>query len=377
MAEEDEGRLLSEDEIGALLSSLSPEEEAPAEEEAPPAAVAEAAPPPAAVAEAAPAAVAAPAAPAVVLPPMPRDVKPYDFRRPERLSQEHLRTLGSLHDGFAELVSAALSGLLRTSVELEVKQTDQSSYAAYVEQATEGNLYHIVALEPLPGDGVLEVSSGAGFALLERLLGGSGRSLALQRKLTTLEGDLFKRQVAPHILENLREAWSGILEVRPAVVGEVMTNPSLLQITLPSDAVAVITLSGRVAEVEATVRLCFPHTMLEPIMPQLSATSLFRHPRQSEAEEAQQVRQQLSAIKLPVIAELGATYVTVEELLGLQAGDVIRLDSLADEEVSIRLNVRPKYRGRPGRVKSHLAVRVTEALEDNILEDGDGGNSGS
>ena len=375
--DDEEGRLLSEDEIGALLASLGDDEE-PAEEPEPepepvPEPVAEAppAPPEQVAAPAAPAPVAAapPEAPKPQLPPLEAGVKLYDFRRPERLSKDHLNTLGTLHGHFAQSLSSTLSGLLRTRVELEVKGADQSSYGAYVERATEGHLFHILALNPLPGAAALEVSGPAAFAMLERVLGGSGRSTALKRTMTEIEAGLFKSMLTPYFLASLREAWVSTHEIDPVLAGDVATSASLLQIALASDAVAVIEASGHVADVEATVRICLPHGTLEPVMPKLGAELLFRPEREADDDEAKRVRERLATIKLPVAAELGGTDVMVDELLGLQVGDVIRLDSLADREILVLVNGRGKYSARPGLVGSRVAMRVAQVVTDDSLEE--------
>jgi flagellar motor switch protein FliM len=51
----------------------------------------------------------------------PREkVSPYDFKRPERVGQEQMRALQSLHEGFARNFGASLSALLRTMVEVKL-----------------------------------------------------------------------------------------------------------------------------------------------------------------------------------------------------------------------------------------------------------------
>ena len=55
-------------------------------------------------------------APAVV-PQRPREkVSVYDFKRPERVGKEQMRSLQTMHEGFGRNFGAALSALLRTMV---------------------------------------------------------------------------------------------------------------------------------------------------------------------------------------------------------------------------------------------------------------------
>ena len=46
-------------------------------------------------------------------------VKLYDFRRPDRVSKDQMRTLQNLHESYARLFSTTLTSYLRTLVEIE------------------------------------------------------------------------------------------------------------------------------------------------------------------------------------------------------------------------------------------------------------------
>ncbi|MCA9288517.1 MAG: hypothetical protein KDA05_08025, partial [Phycisphaerales bacterium] len=48
------------------------------------------------------------------------EIRPYDFKRPERVSKDQMRALQTLHEGFARNFGASLSGFLRTIVEVKV-----------------------------------------------------------------------------------------------------------------------------------------------------------------------------------------------------------------------------------------------------------------
>ena len=48
------------------------------------------------------------------------EVQIYDFKRPERVSKDQMRALEALHEGFGRNFGAALSGYLRTIVEVSV-----------------------------------------------------------------------------------------------------------------------------------------------------------------------------------------------------------------------------------------------------------------
>ena len=58
------------------------------------------------------------------------DVQVYDFKRPERVSKDQMRALEALHEGFGRNFGAALSGYLRTIIEVSASPTSSSSPTA-------------------------------------------------------------------------------------------------------------------------------------------------------------------------------------------------------------------------------------------------------
>src|SRR5262245_42614902 len=59
-------------------------------------------------------------------------VSPYNFRRPDRVSKEQIRSLHLLHDRFARNTTTSLAAYLRTITELSVVSVEQFSYAEFL-----------------------------------------------------------------------------------------------------------------------------------------------------------------------------------------------------------------------------------------------------
>src|SRR5437879_6584924 len=56
----------------------------------------------------------------------------YDFKRPERVSKEQMRTFQAVHEGFSREFGADLSGLVRAIVEVKLISVDQLTYSEFV-----------------------------------------------------------------------------------------------------------------------------------------------------------------------------------------------------------------------------------------------------
>ena len=82
----------------------------------------------------------------------------------------------------------------------------------------------------------------------------------------------------------------------------------------------------------------------------------------------------LTSVRLAVMADLGETSMTVRELLELKQGSVIPLNKLAGEMIDIYVNGVPLARGEVVVIADALHVRVAEILgtapeEKEMIED--------
>ena len=117
-----------------------------------------------------------------------QDVTPYDFKRPERVSKDHIRALGSIHDGFARNFGATLSGFLRTIIDVRVVGVEQLTYSEFIHSLPNPTCFVILQAPPLEGQMCLEVSPLIVYPIIDRLLGGSNSDMFIpQRPLTAIE----------------------------------------------------------------------------------------------------------------------------------------------------------------------------------------------
>ena len=316
-----------------------------------------------------------------------KTVKDYDFRRPEKFSRDQLRTIRGIHDQLIRLLNSSLAAYLRTNVQMTLDSVEQQAYHEFAAEAQEGNLIYIVNLDPLPAPMLLEVTTPLVFASLDRLLGGTGKRLAQEREPTEMERSLFQENWLLPVLDSVSTAWQTIISITPNVTA-VETNAGFVHIALPTDVVVSVGMSASIGDAEGRVRLCYTYATLEPIVPQLDTQRLIGAGRtRKRPDDNENVRRGLRGINVPVVARLGTADVSMHELLGLQRGDVITLDTFLDREIDVLIHGEVKYHARPGLKKHRLAVRITEPIKTEaedplegqlrLTEDGAGGSAGA
>src|SRR5690606_15180476 len=70
----------------------------------------------------------------------------YNFRRPDRVSKEQIRSLHFLHDRFARNISTSLSAYLRTVTDVSVMTVEQFTYSEFLMSLPDPTAFYAVSL---------------------------------------------------------------------------------------------------------------------------------------------------------------------------------------------------------------------------------------
>lgn len=293
-----------------------------------------------------------------------KKIKPYDFRRPNKLSKDQTRTLTMLHENFARLMTTALSTYLRTMVRAQVVSIGQMNYDEFVKSLHNPTVMCIFSLRPLDGNMVIEIQPQLAFVIVDRLLGGYGYSVERIRELTDVEQTVMKR-VMSRILPSIKEAWQVVVELNPAFES-IELNPLFTQIIPPTDMIVLITLEVRISEAFGLMNICMPFAVIEPILDRLNAQVWFtRSTRQvSNPENTAALQNRLNYAQVPVVAELGRATITVGELLHMQVGDVLQLDQLVKGLLEVKVGNQLKFKGTPGNLDNRMAIQIAQIIRE-------------
>ncbi len=292
-----------------------------------------------------------------------KEVQSYDFKRPERVSKEQMRAIEGIHESFARNFGAALSGFLRTIVEVRVATTEQLTYSEFIYSLPNPTNFNLLRAEPLEGQVCLEISPLIIYPIIDRLLGGANTELFIpQRPLTMIEERLVGR-ITDRALATLTESWAELVEVEFNIT-EVESNPHLVQIVAPNEIVIVIGFEIKVSGRAGTMSLCIPFNVIEPVMDKLVTQGWLAYQRQSAVEDkSEDIARGLGATFVNVAAYLAETTITVRELLALQPGDIIQTTKPHNGEVILQVEGENKFAGSLGRHKDHLAVKISRRAE--------------
>lgn len=292
-----------------------------------------------------------------------KDVQAYDFKRPERVSKEQMRALEGIHESFARNLGASLSGFLRTIVEVRIATAEQLTYSEFVYSLPNPTNFNLLTAEPLEGQLCLEISPLIIYPIIDRLLGGTNTELFVpQRPLTLIEQRLVSK-ITDRALNILTESWSDLVDVKFKIV-EVESNPHLVQIVAPSEIVVVVGLEIRMGNRAGTMSLCFPFKMIEPVMDKLVTQGWLAYQGRSTVEDQSDViARGLGATWVDVVAYLAETTITIDDLLALQAGDILQTTKSKQGDIVLQVQGENQFAGKLGRHKNSLAVKIARRAE--------------
>jgi flagellar motor switch protein FliM len=289
---------------------------------------------------------------------------PYDFRRPDRIAKEQLRAVHLLHDSFARTLASSLSAYLRAYVVVNLVSVEQLSFAEFSQCLPSPTCLVSLGLKPYEGSAVLEISSALVFPILEMLLGGTGKTSSNMRREVTEIEQVVLDGLYRIILHDLRQAWQGISPIDFTIEARE-TEPQLLQVMAPNEAVVAIGLEVRMADNSGMINIGMPSIIIKMLRQKFEQQWSVRRAQSTEDEQARVLRL-LKPARLRLDARLEGPAALAEDLGRLEAGDVLRFDFPVDRPVSLLVNGKRKYTGylvTTGQKKAFLVQEITKPLD--------------
>jgi flagellar motor switch protein FliM len=298
---------------------------------------------------------------------VPKKISVYDFRRPDRVSKEQLRSIRNLHDKFARNFSSNLSSFLRTITDISLVSVDQMTYGEFLMSLPDPTSFNIISMIPLQGNAVLEINPSLVFPIVDKLLGGAGLPLFQVRELTQLEMTIIDGIIAL-ILKDLEEVWK---QVVPNVrfKKELSENsPHVIQIVAQNEVVVLIVFEVKFGEATGMMNLCLPALVLEPILGKISSQDWLIGAKKGRTGEYEiRILELLESMLVRCTVELGRTSLSMEEVLELGAGDTVLLNKKSTQPLNMYVGNRHKFFGNLGVLGVKKAIKITNPVkEENV-----------
>jgi len=290
--------------------------------------------------------------------PRGNQVRSYDFKRPERVSKEQMRSLESLHETFSRNFGASLSGYLRTIVEVNIISIEQMTYSEFLQLLPNPTCMNLLTCKPLEGNLILEINPLIIFPIIDRLLGGGNEAVFIpDRALTAIETLLVTR-IVQRAVDALHEAWVPVRGIQ-FEIAHTESNPAMVQIVPPNEVVVVIGFEIGMGGRSGMMSFCIPFNVIEPIVGEFSGHNWSLYSRHSDNEVARRhITSRVAGTPVNLVAYLAETDISLHELMQLKPGDVLSTDKPSTGELLVMVNGKPKFRAKPGIYRGVKAVEL-------------------
>lgn len=296
-----------------------------------------------------------------------RQIRSFNFRRPEIVSRDQLRALEQRLEAFCRGASTVLSQYTQKPVEVTLQRVRNTVYSALFEKSPDAGVrtqhlygfFRTSAGGGLPG--LVSMSRDLFYGLVECLMGGMGYTPQGARPLTDFERRLLV-DIGNRLLKRMADTVEEVIPLEPDVQ-VIQEEPRLLpRVFAAQDAFLQMTYDIDLEDCRGYLTVSLPFKVLRPHLPKLKALPVQAKANSLREEDLQRFND-FETLPLELVAEMAPIDVTLATLLRLKAGDVVPVSSRAVRDVLVRVDDNPCFVGHPGLLGERMVVEVTHLVE--------------
>ena len=291
----------------------------------------------------------------------PKEIDTYDLTSKNIILQNQFYALEEVNDKFTKFLKTFLSTSIQQTIDAKFISTEMVTFDSFIQGFSPPTCFHIYTMEPLIGSALMAIDQNLVFSLVECMFGGNGKTKSYERDFTAIEMRLMSR-IAEGILDAFESAWELIYAITTDLK-KSESNPEYVHLFNPNDLVLSETYSIAGKQFSGNIYFCMSYLMLEPIKELLS--SRFVREKDTDHSWDEQLKHLMNTTEVNITAELGKTIYTIRDLISMQVGDVVILNSGPNEKIRINVEKMPKYLGFPGVVNGNRAVEVVKEINKN------------
>ena len=289
----------------------------------------------------------------------------YDFYSPRKFTKDRIKMISGIFENYTRIINSRLNGLLHTTSDIAVESVEEQRYYEFSNALSDGD---VLTLADVDVDGkresdetpvLIHLSTGLVLNMMDRLMGGDGDETGNVRagySFTALELKLYE-DIVKDMISILGGSWENYINLDFSF-RRVESNPTLVQLIGLDETVVIISISLKLPNVSGRMSICLPGMMLTNIFTKIAAMNQVG--RGSGEDNSENIMGILRDSQLQVIAELGRTQLTLQDIYSLNVGDVVDLGHPTKEPVSLYVGGQPWFSGKLGTQSGSMAVKIWE-----------------
>jgi flagellar motor switch protein FliM len=292
-----------------------------------------------------------------------KQIRPYNFWSPDRFSKDQIRAVELVHEELAERLTNSLPTFLQTNLRPRIVHTEQGRFHDFLNDLPQTSLFHLISLAPLPGQMVVTISPEISYVILEQRLGGRSDRHVNKHSLTEIDQSLIQ-DLIENMLNDIKASWAKVVPIEPRLVDST-TNQHWVQMMVGNERVMMLAFELMLQQATGTMSFYIPFSMLKPVINELNPHTIITGRKEAvqDVQSRQNNLDNLSKVTLPIKVILGKTKLRIGDLVEMQPGDVILLDSNVHDDISVSVAGKTRFKGRVGKKVKNLALQITEFID--------------
>ena len=292
-------------------------------------------------------------------------VRTYNLATQERIVRGRMPTLEIINERFARLLRISLYNFVRRSADISVGPVRVIKYSEFIRNLVVPTNLNLVQIRPLRGTALFIIDPNLVSLIVDNLFGGKGqqRTRIEGRDFTPTEQRIIRR-VLDIMFDDLQKSWASVHAVQFEFVRSEM-NTKFANIATPNEVVVVTTFNIDFGEIGGEFHICMPYSMIEPIRDKLFSSLQGEH-MEVDKRWIRLLSKQVQGATVEIVVNLGHVELTFDQVLGMQAGDVIALEIA--QPLLAEVDGVPIMECRCGVFNGQYALKVEQLLSSSAQE---------
>ncbi|UCH44585.1 MAG: flagellar motor switch protein FliM, partial [Nitrospiraceae bacterium] len=265
------------------------------------------------------------------------------------------------NEAFARIFRSSISNLIMKFIDISIQSVDIVKFGDFIKIIPMPSSINLFKMEPLKGYSLLVLEAPLVFAFIEFFFGGSDAKHVKSegRAFTNIEQRVIGK-IVNMALKDMEAAWSGIEKISPEYIGSEI-NPQFVTIVTPAEIVIKIEVLIEIEDFAGRMFFCIPYSMIEPVKEKLYS-GIHGDKLETDLRWAQVMKECLYNTEVGIVADIAKFRLTFQDIMHFEVGDVLNLGTSVSDELVLKVENSPKFKGVPGFSRGNQAVKLTKVL---------------
>lgn len=228
--------------------------------------------------------------------------------------------------------SIFLRRYLRVGFDVNLVSVEQLTFSEIVSRLPDLTYLCSMRMQPIEAVGLLQMDLAIAFPIMELVLGGSGTGAVEMRDLTEIEEQILE-SVMRILTRELQMAWAPVLPVN--IEFDQRQQSAQAQVIMgPTERCLALSFEIKMPDAHGMLNVTLPAVASNAVLRKLTAQTVYSK-RGSSAKHVNQIKRHLLDGIYDLDLRLPPALVTVRELTGLEAGDVLRLHQPVEQPATL------------------------------------------